>query len=53
MGEHLLSLLQELETFSSSNASSVSSFIHFQDDADALISKAWRPLREVLELAEV
>jgi hypothetical protein len=51
VGEHLLSLLQELEAFASCNT--VSNLIQLKEDADALISRAWRPLRSVLQLNDV
>ena len=51
VGEHLLSLLQELETFASSNT--IENLIRLSDDADSLVSKAWKPLRNVLELSDV
>jgi len=50
VGEHLLSLLQELESFASSNT--IENLIRLQDDADSLVTKAWKPLRSLLELSD-
>ena len=51
VGEHFLFLLQELETFASSNA--MNDLTYLKGDSLEHSSKSWKPLRSILNLNEV
>jgi hypothetical protein len=53
VGEHLLSIVQELEFFASSEA--LTDLLHLIGEANQLVplSKGWRQMKAILDISEV